>query len=95
MARLRVLLPVLFLLVVLVAGCSVDNTGVYGPTAAPGSFPGNAAHPTPHTVTFHGCPPGGDGGDSQLNVLKNRIDDGVNGAFQDVSLDTLINLSFP
>lgn len=95
MARLRVLLPLLFLLVVLVAGCSVDSTGVYGPTAAPGSFPGNAAHPTPNTVTFHGCPPGGDGGDSQLNVLKNRIDDGVNGSYQDVSLETLINLSFP
>jgi len=92
--RLRALLPVL-LLAVLIAGCSIDTSGVYGPTSAPGAFPGNDAHPQPHTVTFQGCPAGGDGGDTILNTLKNRIDDGENGAYHDVSLDTLINLSYP
>ena len=86
MKRLRALLPVL-LLAVLIAGCSIDTAGIYGPTAAPGAFPGNDAHPQPHTVTFHGCPPGGDGGDTLLNTLKNRIDDGENGSYHDVSLD--------
>jgi hypothetical protein len=92
--RLRLLLPAL-LLVVLIAGCSIDTSGIYGPTAAPGAFPGNDAHPQPHTVTFQGCPPTGDGGDTLLNTLKNRIDDGENGAYHDVALDTLINLSYP
>ncbi|HKT40543.1 MAG TPA: hypothetical protein VJR48_19380 [Ktedonobacterales bacterium] len=95
MKRLWVLLPMLLLLVVLIAGCSVDSSGVYGPTSAPGAFPGNAAHPTPNTTSFQGCPPGGDGGDQALNTLKNRTDDGNNGAFQDVSFDTLVNLSYP
>ena len=94
MRRLRVLLPALLLLVV-IAGCSVDTSGVTGPTAAPGAFPGNAAHPTPNTTSFQGCPPGGDGGDHALNTLKNRTDDGNNGVFQDVSFDTLVNLSYP
>lgn len=93
--RLRVLLPALLLLVVVIAGCAVDTTGVYGPTSAPGTFPGSAAHPQPQEVTFHGCPPGGDGGDQLLNTLKNRVDDGENGTFHDLSFDTLVNLSFP
>ena len=95
MKRLRVLLPALVLLVIVIAGCSVDTSGVSGPTSAPGSFPGTAAHPNPNTGTFQGCPPGGDGGDQALNTLKNRTDNGVNGVFQDVSFDTLVNLSFP
>ncbi len=95
MKRLRVLLPALLLLVVIIAGCSIDTAGVTGPTAAPASFPGSAAHPKPKTITFQGCPPGGDGGDHALNTLKNRTDNGKNGAFQDVSFDTLVNLSYP
>lgn len=31
-------------------------------------------HPQPEEITFHGCPPGGDGTDPTLNRLKNRID---------------------
>ena len=58
-------------------------------------FPGGDAHPTPQEITFQGCPPGGDGGDMALNTLKNRIDNGENGAFHDVPLDTLITLSYP
>ncbi len=95
MKRLRVLLPALLMLVVIIAGCSIDTAGVNGPTAAPGSFPGGDAHPTPQEITFQGCPPGGDGGDQSLNMLKNRIDNGENGAFHDVPLDTLITLSYP
>jgi hypothetical protein len=79
----------------LLAGCSIDTTGVYGPPSAPGAFPGNDAHPTPHSVSFNGCPPTGDGGDGALNTLKNRTDDGESGAFHDVDISTLINLSFP
>ncbi|HET7036634.1 MAG TPA: hypothetical protein VFI42_13200 [Thermomicrobiaceae bacterium] len=31
-------------------------------------------YPAPEEITFHGCPPGGDGTDPTLNRLKNRID---------------------
>ena len=92
MKRLRRWLPALLLLVVVIAGCDIDTTGT---TVSPGAFPGNAAHPTPNTGTFQGCPPGGDGGDQLLNVRKNRTDDGENGTFHDVALNTLINLSYP
>lgn len=95
MKRLRVALPTLLLLVVILAGCNIDTTGVNGPSASPGAFPGNDAHPQPQEITFQGCPPGGDGGDQALNILKNRVDNGENGTFHDVSLDTLINLSYP
>lgn len=94
MKRLHVLLPVLLLMVVALVGCNVDTSGVHGTTLS-GSFPGNAAHPQPQKITFQGCPPDGDGGDRALNTLKNRIDNGEGGAFHDVSLTTLINLSFP
>lgn len=87
----RFLLPLVALVVVLLASC--------GPAADTGSvaagFPPNANHPKPVDKTFLGCPPQGDGGDSQLNILKNRIDDGENGAYHDVALSTLISLTFP
>lgn len=58
-------------------------------------FPTNAQQPSPKEITFQGCPPTGDGGDTQLNTLKNRIDDGVNGSFNDVALSTLLSLDYP
>jgi hypothetical protein len=58
-------------------------------------FPANANHPQPVAKTFQGCPPEGDGGDAQLNVHKNRIDDGENGSFHDVALATLLQLQWP
>jgi hypothetical protein len=38
------------------------------------AVPTAAALPTPEEITFHGCPPGGDGTDPELNRLKNRVD---------------------
>jgi hypothetical protein len=42
---------------------------------APG-LPVVSVKPTPKETTFRGCPPEGDGGDQQLNLLKNRVDEG-------------------
>jgi len=64
-------------------------------TATSNGFPTSAAHPTPVVKTFQGCPPTGDGGDGQLNIHKNRIDDGENGAYHDVTLSTLLGLTWP
>ncbi len=46
-----------------------------GPTAqaAQAAVPAGA-HPAPEEETYKGCPPGGDGTDPELNMLKNRVD---------------------
>lgn len=48
--------------------------------------------PQPKEITYLGCPPVGDGGDPQLNQLKNRVDEGdyIPAAFQAIS-----SLSWP
>jgi len=43
-------------------------------------------------ITFHDCPPQGDGGDATLNQTKNRVDEGN---YQQVTFDALANLPWP
>src|SRR5205814_2722226 len=38
------------------------------------TLPANLPRPQPVVQTYQGCPPQGDGGDPELNRLKNRID---------------------
>ncbi len=47
---------------------------------------------TPASYTLDGCPPEGEGGDPQLNVLKNRSDPGD---YMTISFDTLTALTWP
>ena len=61
-------------------------------TATPGDLPDMPVKPTPQSSTFQGCPPQGDGGDAQLNLLKNRIDEGN---YVPVSFDSIIKLTWP
>jgi hypothetical protein len=68
-----------------------------GDTAAvvsgkPGALPDLATKPTPKEITFKGCPPGGDGGDTIQNSLKNRVDEGN---YVPVSFDALLSLAWP
>lgn len=51
-----------------------------------------AAYPTPQEETYQGCPPQGDGGDAQLNLLKNRIDAGH---WQPIALSDVLALTWP
>ncbi len=83
----HIVLPALCLLSMLLAGCGAQNT-VSG-------FPSGANHPQPVTETFQGCPPGGDGGDQALNILKNRVDDGDNGHYHDTDLNSILALPIP
>ncbi|HEY2374525.1 MAG TPA: hypothetical protein VGH98_01000 [Gemmatimonadaceae bacterium] len=46
--------------------------GVAPPRASPGSVVSDK--PVPVSPGFQGCPPTGDGGDRELNYLKNRVD---------------------
>jgi hypothetical protein len=77
------------LLIALLTACSDVAPGGGGNA---GNFPANASHPQPQEETFQGCPPGGDGGDQTLNMLKNRVDDG---SYTDVDLSTLLALTWP
>ncbi len=76
------------------AGCGPGSTAS-GPTpTATAGATGSAGppYPTPREETYQGCPPQGDGGDTALNVLKNRID---TGNWQPVSLQDLLSLTWP
>lgn len=76
------------------AGCgpSAGGSGVRGtPIATMAPAPGGP-YPTPQEETFHGCPAQGDGGDSALNLLKNRID---TAAWQPAALPSLLALTWP
>lgn len=53
----------------------------------------SAEKPTPRLAAFRGCPPEGDGGDPQLNRLKNRIDEPARPVA--VPVDTLVDLPWP
>lgn len=83
-------------LITMLTGCggSPSSSPVATPpasaTAAPP--PNSGPFPTPQEETYHGCPPRGDGGDAQLNVLKNRID---TAPWQSVPLQSLLNLTWP
>jgi hypothetical protein len=47
----------------------------------------------PKEITFQGCPPEGDGGDPQLNLLKNRVDDAA--SYTLVNFDAVEKLAWP
>lgn len=66
-----------------------------GTAAVPGSgseSPALAAKPTPVSPGFEGCPPEGDGGDRELNRLKNRVD---SAAWKSTPFETMLGLSWP
>jgi hypothetical protein len=70
---------------------SPANTAVSNGT--PGPLPDLPDKPKPKEVaSFQGCPPEGDGGDPQLNQLKNRVDEGD---YYPVSFDAVIQLTWP
>jgi hypothetical protein len=49
--------------------------------------------PTPRNITFRGCLPEGDGGDPDLNKLKNRVDE--YDGWLPVSFSSVLNLTWP
>ena len=55
-------------------------------------LPGMKTKPVPKEITFHGCPPEGEGGDYQLNLLKNRVDEAN---YQQVKLESVLALEWP
>ncbi len=62
------------------------------PSASSSGLPDMATKPEPKEITFQECPPEGDGGDPQLNRLKNRVDEG---RYIPVSFDAIASLTWP
>lgn len=62
--------------------------------AAPpiGDLPMMPDKPPASPEGFNGCPPTGEGGDADLNQLKNRVD---KGAYVPVSFDSILALTWP
>lgn len=92
-------LVVLAAALLLLAGCGGSGTTSAPPAATPTAIAttasnpsGGPPYPTPQEETYQGCPPQGDGGDAQLNVLKNRIDTAI---WQSTPLSSLLALTWP
>jgi hypothetical protein len=60
--------------------------------AQPATPNGGAVRPTPVEEVFNGCPGQGTGPDPQLNLLKNRVDEGV---WQPSSVAAFLQLGWP
>ena len=55
-------------------------------------FPILTDKPQPYSIIYNGCPPTGLGGDAELNLLENRVDEGK---YVTVTFDTLLALRWP
>lgn len=55
-------------------------------------FPVITKRSEPVSIEFNGCPPAGQGGDSELNLLENRVDEG---RYIGITFDTLLALRWP
>ncbi|HVO41458.1 MAG TPA: hypothetical protein VMT34_02490 [Aggregatilineales bacterium] len=60
--------------------------------ASANGLPSQSFKQTAKEITYHGCPPAGDGGDSQLNLNKNRVDAGN---FQPTNFNAILTLPWP
>ncbi|GAC1366108.1 MAG: hypothetical protein NVSMB42_26100 [Herpetosiphon sp.] len=63
------------------------------PRAGEQSQPLNGSKEQPVAQVFKGCPAQGDGGDPELNVLKNRIDDAR--GYQATDINTIVGWNWP
>lgn len=88
--RKKALFFLLTLLLASLGACGLPSVGGSSTPAPSGSIA--SANVTPQDPTFHGCPAGGDGGDSTLNTFKNRTDEGT---WVSVQLSDLLALTWP
>jgi hypothetical protein len=94
----------LALVMLLVTACTSPRISNLGPTPTPANqvgpapgailqtLPPNMPRPAPVTETFDGCPAEGDGGDREMNRLKNRVDTAT---WQRASVAAVLALTWP
>src|SRR4051812_20059358 len=68
------------------------NTPVSNTGSSVSGLPAQSFKQTAKEITFHSCPPEGDGSDPVLNRNKNRVDDGN---FQPTAFNAIVNLKWP
>lgn len=98
--RGRSIWVIMLFLILVAAGYYFGKPLIYNTTSAPpstvaqpvGNLPDMPEKPQPQQITFDGCPPEGSNGDPELNLLKNRVDEGN---YVPVSFDTLTRLTWP
>jgi lamin tail-like protein len=100
----RVRLLALALVVMLLTACTSPRISDLGPTPSPAggiapapggilqTLPADMPRPAPVTQTFDGCPAEGDGGDREMNRLKNRVDTAT---WQRASVAAVLALTWP
>lgn len=91
-----IVLVILVLLALRLRSRHVSTTPAAGATPPAGATRADASglpvmpvKPSPVEITFDGCPPGGDGRDTVLNRLKNRVDDGAYVSVPFAAVETL------
>jgi len=96
MSIVRLLLvTALIAVVVVVARRTYERAAVVGTsggTVTPGRFGNGSRRVAPVSPGFRGCPAQGDGGDRELNVLKNRVD---SAAWAATPFSSVLGLSWP
>src|SRR5258708_11617603 len=104
MVKSRLLKSARILLWSVVSACStiaVSSGGGFNNISRDSSTPSGSPGPglprvsykqNPGEITFHECPPEGDGGDPVLNQNKNRVDDGK---YQPTDSHTILALPWP
>ncbi len=73
-------------------GSNAGNSGSGVVSNPGGGLPTDANKPQPPLNVFQGCPSGGDGGDPQLNMRKNRTD---SAPWYPVAIASILSLSWP
>jgi len=93
---MKKIMSLVFLISILIVTSCTTTTPTSTPpamTATPsGDLPDMPTKPTPLDVPFNGCPPEGNGGDSEQNLLKNRSDEGT---YVPVNFDAIATLTWP
>ncbi len=69
-----------------------NSPGPINAAGGNGNLPRLATKPKPVTGSYQGCPPSGDGGDSQLNILKNRTDAAQ---WNPIAVSSILSLPWP
>ncbi|HXG94376.1 MAG TPA: hypothetical protein VNN73_18675 [Blastocatellia bacterium] len=91
----RAIAALVILVAVIVGGILYLRSRKPAPEPKPpgGAFPDLKEKPQPLVGTFKGCPGTGDGGDPELNRLKNRIDEAQN--YYPIPFDSVLQLEWP
>jgi hypothetical protein len=77
------------------SGSAKAATATPTPTATPADAVPPGSYPTPLSDPFGACPASGEGGDPDLNTLKNRDDLPADGGWVPVWLDAILALPVP